>query len=104
VRLEQAKNKASSIMEQGDLSERAKAKEVAALYAKAKGSGKATKKKPTRGDKYKNKGPPLDRRLMSDKRPIKNKTKKKDAKSRSKKKGGGAKGKGEAGGKGKKSR
>lgn len=91
-------------MEQGDLSERAKAKEVAAVYAKAKRSGKAPKKKPTRGDKYKNKGPPLDRRLMSDKRPVKNKTKKKDAKARSKKGGGGAKGKGMGVAKGRKSR
>lgn len=92
VRLEQAKNKANSIMEQGDLSERAKAKEVAALYAKAKKSGKASKKKPSRNDKYKKKGPPLDRRLMSDKRPINNKAKKKVAKSKAKKGGGKSKG------------
>ena len=94
VRLEQAKTKANSIVEQGDLSERAKAKEVAALYAKAKKSGKAPKKKASRSDKFKKKGPPLDRRLMSDKRPVNNKSKKKAAKSRKKGQGGKSKGKG----------
>ena len=69
MRLEQAKSKANSIVEQGDLSDRAKAKEVEKLYAKAR-AGKAAKKKPTRGDKYKKKGPPVDRRLLSDKRPV----------------------------------
>ena len=69
MRLEQAKSKANSIVEQGDLSDRAKAKEVDKLYAKAR-AGKAAKKKPTRGDKYKKKGPPVDRRLLSDKRPV----------------------------------
>lgn len=82
--MEQAKSKANSVLEQGDLSERAKAKEVAALFAKAKSSGKAPKKKPSRSDKYKKKGPPLDRRMMSDKRPVNNKIKKKAAKSRKK--------------------
>ena len=61
VRLEAANSKASAIVEQDDLSGRAKAKEVAKLYAKAK-DGKGKKKgKPSRGDKYKKKGPPLDR-------------------------------------------
>lgn len=91
MRLEQAKSKANSIMEQGDLSERAKAKEVASLMAKAK-SGTKSKKKPSRNDKFKKKGPPLDRRLFSDKRQVDNKKKKAVAKARKKK--GGAKNKG----------
>ena len=77
------------ILEQGDLSERMKAKEVEKLYAKAKAGGKG-KKKPSRSDKYKKKGPPLDRRLMSDKRQVDHKTKARAAKRRTKgaKKGG----------------
>lgn len=61
------------------MSERSKAKEVEKLYAKAKAGGKGKKKKPGRSSKQK-KGPPLDRRMMSDKRQVHHKSKAKAAK------------------------
>ena len=77
-KMEAARAKAEAISGQEDLPMDSKMKEIQKLMAKAKASGKG-KKKATRADQYK-KSKPLDRRMMSDKRAINHKAKKKAAK------------------------
>jgi len=80
TKMEAARAKAEAISGQEDLPMGSKMKEIQKLMAKARASGKGKgKKKATRSDQYK-KTKPLDRRMMSDKRAINHKAKKKAAK------------------------
>jgi hypothetical protein len=79
-----------------------KMREIEKLYASAR-AGKATgkgKKRPSRGDQYKKKGPPLDKRMRKDKRGLQAAEKRNKAKGRGGKSpgGGGGKSKGGKGG------
>ena len=78
-RTQQARNKAESIVDNEDMSVSSKAREIGKLYAKAQAAGrdrkkrsggKDDKKKMSRSarEKAQRKGPPLDRRLLADKR------------------------------------
>eukprot|EP00889_Picochlorum_renovo_P008695 jgi/Picre1/35725/NNA_003185.t1 len=62
--------KAEAIANQEDVPARAKMREIEKIYRQAK-SGSNKKKKPSRSDQYKKKGPPLDARLRSDRRGMK---------------------------------
>ncbi|KAL6781160.1 RRM11 [Auxenochlorella protothecoides x Auxenochlorella symbiontica] len=66
-RLSQARQKAEAIAKSEDGSAGAKVKEIEKLYKVARGRGRG-KKKPSRSDQYKKKGPPLDARMRKDKR------------------------------------
>ena len=80
TKMEAARAKAEAISGQEDLPMNSKMKEIQKLMAKARASGKGKgKKKATKSDQYK-KTKPLDRRMMSDKRAINHKAKKKAAK------------------------
>lgn len=69
-RLNAARKKAEAIMGQEDVSAGSRMKQVEKVLAKARKSefSQKKKKKPTRSDKMKRKGPPLDRRMRSDRR------------------------------------
>ena len=69
-KLTQARQKAEAIANQEDVPARAKMREIEKIYRQAK-SGSNKKKKPSRSDQYKKKGPPLDARLRSDRRGMK---------------------------------
>ena len=72
VRLDTARAKAESILEaQGtEGGGRSKAREINALYAKARAGKGAGKSKASRSSKMKAKGPRLDKRMLSDKRQV----------------------------------
>lgn len=70
AKLTQARQKAETIANQQDVPAKAKMREIEKIYKQAKfGSNK--KKKPSRSDQYKRKGPALDARLRSDRRGLK---------------------------------
>lgn len=82
TKLTQARQKAEAVANQQDVPASAKMREIEKIYKQAKfGSNK--KKKPSRSDQYKRKGPALDARLRSDRRGLK------AAEKRNKKKGKG---------------
>jgi AdoMet-dependent rRNA methyltransferase SPB1 len=82
AKLTQARQKAEAVANQQDVPASAKMREIEKIYKQAKfGSNK--KKKPSRSDQYKRKGPALDARLRSDRRGLK------AAEKRNKKKGRG---------------
>lgn len=67
MRLTTARQKAEAIAASEDGSAGAKVREIEKLYRQARGRGKG-KKKPSRSDEYKKKGPHLDARMKKDKR------------------------------------
>lgn len=70
AKLTQARQKAEAVANQQDVPASAKMREIEKIYKQAKfGSNK--KKKPSRSDQYKRKGPALDARLRSDRRGLK---------------------------------
>ncbi|KAK9808202.1 hypothetical protein WJX73_008345 [Symbiochloris irregularis] len=103
VRLDTARSRAEGILEaQGtEAGGRSKAREINALYAKAREGKGASKSKPSRSSKMKgsSKGPRLDKRMLADKRQVNTKQKKKSSKGRK-----GTGGKGTPAGKGSKGR
>ena len=66
-RLSKARQKAEAIAASEDGSASAKVREIERLYKDARGRGRG-KKKPSRSDQYKKKGPHLDKRMKKDKR------------------------------------
>lgn len=66
-RLTQARQKAEAIANQEDVPMGSKMREIEKIYKQAR-SGSNKKRKPSRSDQYKRKGPPLDARLRSDRR------------------------------------
>ena len=98
--MEAAKSKATSIAAQEDVPMGSRIREIEKLYAKAKASNGPGKKGKKGGKDKKGKGPPLDRRMMKDKRGMDRAMKKrggKGGKGRGKGSGGRQKG-GKAGG------
>lgn len=75
VKMDQARSKAETIVDNEDMSIHTKAKEIGKLYARAKAVGKDKKgvvnpdRKLSRSEKEKaaKKGPPLDKRMIADK-------------------------------------
>lgn len=70
AKLTQARQKAEAVANQQDVPASAKMREIEKIYKQAK-FGSSKKKKPSRSDQYKRKGPALDARLRSDRRGLK---------------------------------
>ena len=93
--MEAARTKANQVAASEDMSARGKAREISKLYANARnirgrgGKGGDDGKKSGSKRISKASGKPLDRRLLSDKRQVNAKQKKKDARKKKKGKGGG---------------
>jgi AdoMet-dependent rRNA methyltransferase SPB1 len=70
AKLVQARQKAEAIANQEDVPMKSKMREIEKLYAQAKSGRKSGKgkKKPSRNDQYKKKGPRLDARMRKDRR------------------------------------
>jgi hypothetical protein len=93
AKLEAARQKATSIAAQEDVPMASKMREIEKLYAKARAAGGKGKKGKGGGKDGKRRGPPLDKRMLKDKRG--------QAKAGGKRGGGGKKGRGGSGGGGK---
>lgn len=98
AKLDAARQKATTIAAQEDVPMASKMREIEKLYAKARAAGGGKKGGKKGGKDGKRKGPPLDRRMLADKRGDKKAAKRGGKKGKG---GGGAKGKGRAGGGGK---
>lgn len=86
-RLTVARQKAEVIANQEDVPVKSKMRDIEKLYAAAKSGGKG-KKKSSRSDQYKKKGPPLDARLRKDKRGLERAAKRAKGKGKGASKGG----------------
>eukprot|EP00887_Chlorella_sp_A99_P001387 scaffold8.g1387.t1 len=98
TRLTAARQKAEAVAGQEDMPAGAKMREIEKIYKQARSGKGAKKRKPTRADEYKSKGPRLDPRMKKDRRGLEKAAKRAKGKGRkggvTKKGGGGGGGKG----------